>query len=141
MTALTPACHMRNSASDTHRACSFIGTPFGSGGFVSQLNSVTKNWGWPAETIVPWRFAAMSSACIAGRSPIDAFPGILAFHVGPPFVYGLWAQMSNWVRAEQVVRYGACIETHSRSAMNLMGATTWMSFESCSNGPRVPAMT
>ena len=53
ITALTPARHMLKSASDTQRACSFCGTPFGSGGFVSQLNSVTQNRGCPLETTVP----------------------------------------------------------------------------------------
>src|SRR5215211_4808435 len=104
MTELTPERHMRKSASDTQRACSLCGTPFGSGGFVSQLNSVTQNRGCPLETTVPWRFAAESKARISGSSPIEALPGTFASQSGPPFAYALWAQMSNRVRVEHVLR-------------------------------------
>ena len=49
--------------------------------------------------------------------------------------------MSKCVFIEHVLRCGDCCDTQSRSLMNSIGATTWMSFESCPNGPRVPATT
>src|SRR4051794_20681282 len=78
---------------------------------------------------------------MSGSSPIDTLPGSFAFHVGSPLVYGLWAQTSKWVFIEHFLRCGGCCEAQSRSLMNSIGGTTWMSFESCPNGPKVPATT
>ena len=50
---------------------------------MSQLNSVTQNFGARAEVIVPARSAAVSKARISGRSPIDTSLAPCACQFGP----------------------------------------------------------
>ena len=66
MTRLTPADHMRYSASATHRPSSEAGTPPGSGGSLSHENSVTQNRTGPFEPTCPARTAASSTVFISG---------------------------------------------------------------------------
>src|SRR5207248_9090371 len=88
--------------SATHRACRPSGTPPGSGGLVSQPNSVTQNPGAPWDLTCPARQAERSSRLILGRSPSEASCSSDARWFGPPLVYGSWAQMANESFALQV---------------------------------------
>src|SRR4051794_14865739 len=54
-------CHIRYIASAAQRACCPSGTPPGSGGLVSQPNSVTQNPGAPCERTLPLRYPDSSS--------------------------------------------------------------------------------
>ena len=116
--ALTPTCHMRYSASETHRSCRAVGTPSGSGGLVSQLNSVTQNCGGRGDEMVPALRAPARRLRIFDRSPIEASFGLCAWWFGPPSVYALCDQMSKRVRLEHVRRYGGRAETQSNWLMN-----------------------
>ena len=71
MTRLTPELHIRYSASATQRASRLTGTPLGSGGLESQLNSVTQNWTGRPEMTFPALTPASSTRFICGRSPMD----------------------------------------------------------------------
>src|SRR5436190_12698347 len=82
VTRLTPSLHIRYSASEIQRFKSFMGTAPGSGGFESQLNSVTQNCRLLVDTICPALLAAVSARRITGSSGIETSLGSAALCSG-----------------------------------------------------------
>jgi len=109
---------MRKSASDTQRAWSPSGTPFGSAGDVSQPNSVTQKATGRDEVKRPCSIAAFRSFFIFRMSPSEIASRLEARCVGPPEVYGWWLHTSAASGGPQLGIVFSTSERHSTSRMN-----------------------
>src|SRR3954462_12288044 len=127
--------------SEIQRLRSFIGTPPGSGGLLSQLHSVAQSWTLWVDTTCPARSAASRTLRIFGISGMETSFAPAAWCSGSPDVYGLIAQASNFACSLQPGFCRSLLSRQRNARIHVRGATAGENRKGRLVGESDPAMT